>query len=237
VRQALVTRALLAHLPAPPQHVLDIGGGNGHQAIALASRGHQVTILDPDEAMLKRAADAWSAAAGTAPVPGGKVELQQGVGEDALELTDGGFDATLCHGVLMYLADPKPLLQAQVACTRPGGLVSVLGKNAEALAMRPALEGRVDDALQLLDADVETGRLGVTSRGHQPAEIQSILAEAGVDHRAWYGVRTFTDHLGDTAVGEDLARWCELEWRAGTHLSYRSVARLFHLLGHRWVRP
>ena len=69
VRQALVTRALLAHLPAPPQHVLDIGGGNGHQAIALASRGHQVTILDPDEAMLKRAADAWSAAAGTAPCP------------------------------------------------------------------------------------------------------------------------------------------------------------------------
>jgi len=233
VRQALVTRALLKHLPPAPQSILDIGGGNGRQAVALAAHGHHVIILDPDLDMFKRAVKAWKAAAPNAPVPGGSVDYRHGTGEEARERAGGGFNATLCHGVLMYVPDPEPLLNAMVSCTAPGGLVSVLGKNADALAMRPALEGNVEAALAVLDADSETGRLGVTSRAHRPADIQELLGYAGVDHLAWYGVRTFTDHLGDTAPGEDLDRWCELEWQAGSRTNYRAVARLFHLLGHR----
>src|SRR5687768_10558138 len=51
VRHALVTRALLAHLPQQPCRVLDIGGGAGEQALALARAGHTVTLLDSDPAM------------------------------------------------------------------------------------------------------------------------------------------------------------------------------------------
>src|SRR5690349_5752815 len=58
LRHALVSRALLAHLPATPQRLIDVGGGAGHQAITLARAGHHVTVLDPDKAMLDKAAAA-----------------------------------------------------------------------------------------------------------------------------------------------------------------------------------
>ena len=47
----------------------------------------------------------------------------------------------LCHGVLMYFADPGPLLDAIAGAVAPGGTVSLLVRNGDALAMRPGLLG------------------------------------------------------------------------------------------------
>ncbi len=41
----------------------------------------------------------------------------------------------------------------------------MLTKNASALAMRPALEGRFGDALAALETDRDLGRLGAVTRG------------------------------------------------------------------------
>ena len=57
VRTHVLHQQLLRHLPAPPAAVLDVGGGAGHQSVPLARLGHDVTILDPSEAMLDKAAD------------------------------------------------------------------------------------------------------------------------------------------------------------------------------------
>ena len=43
---AVTMRALAEHLPAPPAAVLDVGGGPGRYAIALAAMGYSVTLLD-----------------------------------------------------------------------------------------------------------------------------------------------------------------------------------------------
>ena len=51
------------------------------------------------------------------------------------------YPAVLCHGVLMYLADPEPVLRAIARLAAPGGLVSLLVRNGDALAMRPGLSG------------------------------------------------------------------------------------------------
>ena len=67
VRVHLVHQHLLAHLPAPPAAVVDIGGGAGHQSLPLARLGYEVTIVDPSAAMLAKAAD-WT---GRTPRPGG----------------------------------------------------------------------------------------------------------------------------------------------------------------------
>ena len=49
VRQELVARQLAAHLPGQPsRRVLDIGCGQGTQALLLARRGHVVTDLPGD---------------------------------------------------------------------------------------------------------------------------------------------------------------------------------------------
>jgi S-adenosylmethionine-dependent methyltransferase len=230
LRHALVTRALLTHLPDTPQRILDVGGGAGIQALALARAGHHVTILDPDLVMLGDAEQALT------PQPreiAERVALVAGPGEDAAALVGDGFDAVCCHGVLMYLTDPTTMLQALTAAVRPGGLISVLAKNADALAMRPGMEGRWADALDLVTATTETGRLGVTSRADTLTGVQSTLAETGADTVAWYGVRVFTDHLRDTPVGPDFDHILDLEWAAGARDPYRQVARLFHLVARR----
>ena len=43
---AVTLRALDEHLPPPPAHILDCGGGPGRYAIALAQRGYTVTLFD-----------------------------------------------------------------------------------------------------------------------------------------------------------------------------------------------
>ena len=231
LRHALLNRGLLTHLPSEPQRLIDVGGGAGHQAIVLARAGHHVTVLDPDPAMLQRATAARDAEPAAVAE---RIDLHAGRGEHALDLfAAGSFDAACCHGVLMYLDNPVPLLSTLVELVRPGGLVSVLAKNRSALAMRPGLEGRWGDALAVIDADTETGNLGVASRADSLAAVQGILALAGATTRQWYGVRVFTDHLGDTPVGPDLDEALDAEWAAGSRDPYRSVARLFHLIASR----
>src|SRR3954470_15014002 len=46
VRQELVSRQLAAHLPPAPARVLDVGCGQGTQALRAAAQGHRVTALD-----------------------------------------------------------------------------------------------------------------------------------------------------------------------------------------------
>lgn len=231
LRQALVTRALRTHMPSGPQQVVDVGGGGGAQAICLARAGHHVTIVDPDPAMLARASDAL---AGELPDVATRVQLREGRGEDLRTvLGDTTVDLVCCHGVLMYLDDPTPLLTELAAVTRPGGLISVLAKNRDALAMRPGLQGRWADVLTVIDDSTETGNLGVTSRADDLSSVQRTLADAGADTEAWYGVRVFTDHLGDTPAGADFEQVLTAEWAAGSRDPYRQVARLFHLISRR----
>ena len=125
------------------------------------------------------------------------------------------------------------MIHALSVLLRPGGVVSVLAKNATALAMRPALEGRYQDALSSMKAERDRGRLGVITRGDTVEDLYGRFREAGVEEVWWYGVRVFTDHLGDRMPGEDLPEVLELEWEAGQRDPYRSVARLIHLVGRK----
>jgi S-adenosylmethionine-dependent methyltransferase len=163
-----------------------------------------------------------------------RVRLVEGTGERARETLGGEtFDAVLCHGVLMYLGDPRPMIRALSALLLPGGFISVLTKNAAALAMRPALEGRYQDALTSLEVDRDKGRLGVITRGDTVDGLYAAFREAGVEPLQWYGVRVFTDHLGERMPGDDLPAMLELEWEGGRRDPYRSVARLIHVLGRK----
>jgi len=72
----------------------------------------------------------------------GRVHLVQARGEQASELLgQGRYDAVLCHGVLMYLEDPEPLVSSVCGLARPGGIVSIVTKNARTLALRPGRRG------------------------------------------------------------------------------------------------
>jgi hypothetical protein len=178
--------------------------------------------------MLEHAAARWKRERATAA---GTLDLVEGRGEDAQELVGDNWDAVLCHGVLMYVQDADGLVTELGRCARrSGGIVSILAKNADALAMRPALEGIPRDALEVINRRTERGKLGVESRAHRRVDIERCLGEQGLETVQWYGVRVFTDHLGNKPPGEDFPAWLDLEWVAGSRSPYRDVARLFHLV-------
>ena len=231
LRHGLVDRGLSEHLSGPPASIVDVGGGAGQQAIPLLRKGYEVTILDPSREMLDEARRRLAAEDHDARQLS---RLVEGTGERAHEVLGGEtFDAVLCHGVLMYLENSRPMIQALSTLARPGGIVSVLTKNASALAARPALEGRYGDALSMLEADRDRGRLGVITRGDRIVGLFEAFAEAGLTVEQWYGVRVFTDHLGDNTPGEDLPEMLELEWEAGKRDPYRSVGRLIHVVARK----
>jgi SAM-dependent methyltransferase len=231
VRHELTGRGLAEHLPAPPARIVDVGGGAGQQSIRLAREGYEVTILDPSREMLaeaRRRLDREDEGVRR------RVRLVEGEGERAQEvLGRETFDGVLCHGVLMYLEDARPMIRGISALAAPDGIVSVLTKNASALAARPALERRYRDALSALETDRDLGRLGTMTRGDTVEGLSEAFAEAGLAVERWYGVRVFADHLGDSMPGEDLPEILELEWVAGKRDPYRSVARLIHVVGRK----
>lgn len=105
-----------------------------------------------------------------------RVRLVEAAGEDAAGALDGRqFGGVLCHGVLMYLDDPAPLVDSLCALTAPGGVVSIVAKNVEVMAARHALEGDWVGALAAFDNDRQINGLGVDTRGDS---LESLSAAA-----------------------------------------------------------
>ncbi|ASR00104.1 methyltransferase domain-containing protein [Streptomyces sp. 11-1-2] len=239
VRQALVARQLdeqiTARFPVGQRlRVLDVGVGQGTQALRLARAGHEVTGLESDPTMLETARTAL------ADEPEGirrRVRLLEGDGrETGAHFLPGTFDVVLCHGVLMYLPEPDPLLAGLARVLAPGGLLSLLVRNGDALAMRPGLAGDWDTALTAFDSPSYTNRIGLPVRADRREELTETLTAIGAPLRTWYGVRVFTDLAPDDAEPPGSPEWERLlaaEERAGRTDPYRAVAALLHLCGVR----
>ena len=228
VRTYVLHHQLLDHLPSPPATVLDVGGGAGHQSFPLARAGYEVTLLDPSPAMLAKAEHRL---AREAPEVRGRVRLLRAHGEDAAAAAEGQrFAAVLCHGVLMYVEDPDPLIGSLCACTAPGGVVSVMALNAATLAIRPALEHRWADALAAFGARREQGVLGVDTRADTVAELEELLRASGAQPAAWYGVWLFTDWMDVAADPDEVRAVAAVELEASRRDPYRQLSRVFHLV-------
>ena len=232
VRQELVARQLCAELPPPPVPVIDLGCGQGTQALRLARRGYQVTALDASAELLDRLER--DLAAEPAEVRA-RVRVQRGLIEHWPERSGvSRFGAVLCHGVLMYLADPDPVLRVIAGLTAPGGMVSLLVRNGDALAMRPGLRADWAACADAFGSVSYVNRMGATARADRLAALTARLAGYGLEVSAWYGVRVFTDTApGDADPPPDLEALLHCEERAGSTDPYRRVAALLHLIARR----
>ena len=163
-----------------------------------------------------------------------RVRLVEAAGQDADAATGGQlFDAVLCHGVVMYLDDPAPMLDALCRRVAPGGVVSVMALNADTLAVRPALEQRWADALAAFDATSEVGVLGTDTRADTVEGLSDLLRRGGVEPAAWYGVWLFSDWMQLSTDTTNIAAVTEVELQASLRDPYRRLSRVFHLVGHR----
>ena len=212
--------------------VLDVGMGQGTQALRLARLGHQVTGVEQDSTMI---ATAREALAGEPEGIRARVRLVEGDGRDTgVHFLPGSFDVVLCHGVLMYVEEPDPLVAGLARMLAPGGLLSLLVRNGDALAVRPGLSGDWAGALAAFDTTAYRNRLGLDVRADRLATLTATLAGIAAPLHAWYGVRVFTDTAADDAeVPEDLGTLLAVEERAGRTDPYRGAAALLHLCGVR----
>ncbi|MFF7471654.1 methyltransferase domain-containing protein [Streptomyces sp. NPDC008092] len=212
--------------------VLDVGMGQGTQALRLARAGHQVTGVEREPAMV---AAAWEALAAEPDGIRERVRIVQGDGRDTgVHFLPGSFDVVLCHGVLMYVEEPDALLAGLARMLAPGGLLSLLVRNADALAMRAGLSGDWAGALESFDTLSYRNRLGLDVRADRLSTLTGALAGIGAPLQSWYGVRVFTDTAADDAgAPADLETLLAAEERAGRTDPYRAVAALLHLCGVR----
>lgn len=208
--------------------------GQGAQALRLARAGHTITGMEADAGLLKAAREAL------AGEPAGireRVRLVEGDGrETGVHFLPGSFDVVLCHGVLMYVEEPDPLLAGLARMLAPGGLLSLVVRNADALALRPGLAGDWAGALAAFDTGARADRPGGTVRADRLESLTATLAGIAAPLHAWYGVRVFTDNVPPDQglpAAVDLERLLAAEDRAGRTEPYRRVAALLHLCGVR----
>jgi SAM-dependent methyltransferase len=231
VRQELVAGQLAAHVGPEPRRILDVGCGQGTQSLRLAMAGHHVTAVDSSPSLLAELA------AHRAELPADARDRLRAVQADILEMPlSGTFDVVLCHGVLMYFPDPAPLLDVLAARVAPGGLLSLLVRNGDGLALRPGLQADWSAAMAALTGTAYRNRLGLDTRADRRADLTAALASRGLIAGRWYGVRIFTDTAPDDAPlppPDELALLLSAEAAAAATDPYRSVAALTHLLSRR----
>jgi 2-polyprenyl-6-hydroxyphenyl methylase/3-demethylubiquinone-9 3-methyltransferase len=98
----------------PEKDLLDLGCAGGFMAEAMATRGANVTGIDP-------AAEAIAAARSHARASGLRIAYDIGVGEE-LPYADASFDAVICVDVLEHVRDLGRVLAEVARVLRPGGL-------------------------------------------------------------------------------------------------------------------
>jgi hypothetical protein len=118
-------------------------------------------------------------------------------------------------------------------------VVSIMTGNADAAAVRPAVERRWDDALASFDARTEIGVLGVPGRADTVEELSELIRNRGVEPLRWYGVWLFVDWLEFSGVELDPGDSQQVEATAAVELEaarrdpYRQLSRVFHLLARK----
>ena len=124
-------------------------------------------------------------------------------------------------------------------CVADGGIISIMTANANATAVRPAVERRWSDALSSFDARSEVGVLGVPARADTVDELSALLVSHGVDPLRWYGVWLFVDWLEFAGTSsnsddtEELTAMLSVELEASRRDPYRRLSRVFHLVGRK----
>jgi ubiquinone/menaquinone biosynthesis C-methylase UbiE len=176
------TQVLLERfLPAPPAAVIDVGGGAGVHAGALAERGYEVHLVDPVPLHVEQAAGLGLASA-----------LQADARR--LPFENARFDAALLLGPLYHLQERAERVAALAEArrvVRPGGLVAAAAISRFASSFDGVLRGYLDHEgfEAVVEQDLRDGRHDnpgddprwfTTAYFHLPGELPDELADAGL---------------------------------------------------------
>ena len=241
---ALTLRALAQHLPPPPAHILDCGGGPGRYAIELARQGYQVTLFDLSSGNLalarQKAAEAGVTLAG----------IEQGTALDLSRFPAAGFDAVLLMGPLYHLLEEAERTQALAEATRvlkPGGplfatFITRYAAHRDAAAKyptepvdRPGLYEEIERSGKLPPMPAEQPAF-VAYFAH-PTEVSPLCWRAGLEVEAVLGLEGHVSVIENTAVnaltGPVWDWWVEANWRVAADPAIHGAVEHLLVVAHR----
>jgi S-adenosylmethionine-dependent methyltransferase len=211
-----------------PLRVLDVGGGDGRDALPLALAGHDVTVLDPAPTWLAEAERRAEEAGGALTC------VEGGLDEPPVE---GGFDLVLCHNVLHYRPAGAGDVATLAGLVRGGGRVSLIAPNPAGMVLMRLTRGGPEAALAELDAST---RVAATFdrefRKITAEEMEDDLAGAGLRVVARHGLRIANDLLADDAAKHRPAYFealLELELALSGREPYRRIGGMWQLVAER----
>jgi S-adenosylmethionine-dependent methyltransferase len=224
---AVTMRALRDYLPPPPASIADIGGGPGRYAIALASLGYEVTLVDLAAQNLawaqSKAAEAGVKLAGTVHADARWLDM----------LPEAGFAAALLLGPLYHLHQHEARLQVIREVRRllqPGGLLfaafitrfAPLRDSAAYYPDWPQTKGAVVERILETGIQDDPDSSFPDAYFSHPDEVAPLITAAGLEKLALIGVEGVVaghEERINELEGEAWEMWVELNYRLGHELT------------------
>jgi SAM-dependent methyltransferase len=166
----------------PPGTVLDVGCGEGGDAVWLAQRGWEVTAVDISQVALDRARRATEEAGVTVSF------VRADIGADGLP---GTHDLVSVHYPALRRSPGNEAIEALLGAVAPGGTLLLVGHDVEAMTHHvnfdrahfdPADYVQPHDVARLLDdrwtIDVEERRDRVNPPGHDGPDVPDVVLRA-----------------------------------------------------------
>ena len=230
LRLAMLDYLLPEMLTLEGQPVLDVGGGLGQLSAWFAERGHAVTMAEPSQDMLAHA-NGWHAeriAAG-AMLPK-QLDYLAAPLQALPQQAPGPWPLITCHAVLEWLGEPQQAMQTLASLLAPGGHLSLMVFNRDALRFSNVVKGNLQKALSdHLEGKGKRQRLTpISPVTHE--EICQWGVENGLIMDGVAGIRIFQDDRRQPPAKESeqatlLAlekQYCRQDphWRLGRYLLY-----------------
>jgi S-adenosylmethionine-dependent methyltransferase len=214
------------HQTPKPLAIWDAGCGFAQISHWLAKQGHHLTLCDLSGKMLAHARQQFSEA--------GLIAKFHQEAAQTLAPKLPPFDLVLFHAVLEWLADPVPTLQIVAERVKPGGHLSLLFYNRNAMIYTIALKGDWRWRNLLDDAYLGKGKRLTPPHPPFPHEIIEHLQRWGFMVTTHTGIRVFHDYLGkETLERGKQTELFELEYRYCRMPTYRDMGRYIHLVAQR----
>ncbi len=209
-----------------PLTVWDAGCGLAQISLGLAERGHSLTLCDLSEKMLARARQHFYS-------EGLNAEFYHQTAQ-SLAPKLPHFDLVLCHALVEWLADPVSTLQIIADRVKPGGYLSLLFYNRNAMVYSNVLKGRWRWRNLLNDSFLGKGEKLTPPNPQYPHEMIERLEQWGFSIMTHTGVRVFHDYINREILEQsDQSELFELEYRYCRMPTYRDMGRYVHLVAQR----
>lgn len=228
IRLAVVWAHLLKTLPqleaGRPLRILDAGCGLGQMGLKLHGLGHQLVLTDLSARMIEATKRLFDEEA-----PGADVQFVHAPVQHLTPEQTGRFDLVLFHAVLEWLAEPRETLHHLLQLIQPGGHLSLMFYNRDALVWRNLIRGNWHKAESAALAGAEGGLTPYHPLSLE--EVQGWLQQAGAEIIGCAGVRVVHDYM-DRHLREsrDVAEMIRIEQKYAEHPACIRLGRYIHLI-------